>query len=69
MPFLVKLIVLELICIGVCLVGAFVVDTVKGVRARFILFGFEIRGVSLEISLTVPGEVVVVFSLMGIIAF
>ena len=48
---------------------ALVVDTVEGVRARFILFGFEIRGVSFEISLAVPGEVAVVFSLMGTIVF
>ena len=49
--------------------GALVVDTVEGVRARFALFGFETRGVSLEISLAAPGKVVVVFGLMGTIAF
>jgi len=61
--------VLEWTCIGVRLVRALAVDTVEGVRARFALFGFETRGVSLEISLAVLGKVVVVFGLMGTIAF
>jgi len=50
-------------------VGALAVDTVEGVRARIALFGFEIRGVSLEINLAAPGKVTVVFGLMETIAF
>jgi len=69
MLFLVKPIALEWTCIRVHLVGALAVDTVEGVRARIALFGFEIRGVSLEINLAAPGKVTVVFGLMGTIAF
>ena len=37
--------------IGVCLVVALAIDVFERMKARFALFGFEIRRVDLEISL------------------
>ena len=51
------------------MVEALAVDIVEGVRARIALFGFEIREVSLEISLAALGKVIIVFGLIGTIAF
>jgi len=59
----------EQTCIEVYLVGALAVNTVEGVKTRFTLFSFEIRGISLKISLVALGKVAVVFGLMGTIVF
>jgi len=70
MPFFVEAIVPEQTSgVRVCLVVALAVDAFEGVGARFALFGFKMRKVSLEVSFAVLGEVTMMFCFMGAIAF
>ena len=50
-PLFVKTMAPEQTDIGVCLVVALASDVFERMKARFALFGFEIRRVDLEISL------------------
>jgi len=61
MPFFVETMVLKWTRVGVSLMITLTVDTLEGVRVWFILFGFKLRRVGLEISLAAPHEVAVMF--------
>jgi len=50
-PLFVKTMAPEQTGVGVCLVVALVVNAFERMKTRFVLFGFEIRRVDLEISL------------------
>jgi len=69
MPFFVEAIVPEQTSVRVCLVVTLAVDAFEGVGARFALFGFKMREVSLEVSFAVPGKVIMMFCFMETIAF
>ena len=69
MLFLVKLVVPKQANVGISLVIAFIIDTFKGVEARFTLFGFETRRIHLEICFATLSELVMVFGLMQTIIF
>jgi len=69
MPFFVEVMVPEQTSVRVCLVVALAVDTFEEVGARFALFGFKTRGVSLEVSFAAPGEVTIMFYFMEAIVF
>ena len=43
---------------------AFAIDTFKGVRTQFTLFGFKTRGVQFEVGFAAPGHVSMMFDLM-----
>ena len=58
---------LEWACITVCLVLSFVVDTLKGVRAKFAFLGFKSRGISFKVSLTTPCHFSVIVYLIRVI--
>jgi len=45
------------------------VDVFEGVGARFALFSFKVREVSLEVSFTAPDKVTMMFHFMEAIAF
>ena len=68
MLFFVEAVTPERTSIRVSLVIALAINVLEGVRAWFVLFGFKTRGIGLEISLVVPGEVSVVFGFVWAIA-
>ena len=69
MPFLVEEMVPEQTSIRVCLVVTLAVDIFERIGTRFALFGFKMRGVSLEVNFAVPGKVMMIFYFMEAIAF
>ena len=48
---------------------ALAVDTFEGVRARLTLFGFEVQRINLEVGLTTPDKVAVVFNFVRAVTF
>jgi len=68
MLFFVEVMVPEWTSIRVYLVVALVVDAFEGMGARFTLFGFKTREVSLKVSFIVPGKVTMMFHFMKAIA-
>ena len=68
MPFFVEAIAPKQTSIRVCLVVALAVDVFEGIETRFILFGFKMREISLEVSFVAPGKVTMMFHFMKAIA-
>jgi len=50
------------------LIIAFTVYTLEGMRAWFILFGFKMWGIGLEVSFATPSEMMMVFRFVQSIA-
>jgi len=69
MPFYVESMFPEWTCVAISLIFLFAVDVLERVQARFTFFSFKSGGISLEICLTTPHHLSVVFYLMGTIAF
>ena len=68
MLFFVEVMAPEWTSIRVYLVVALAVNAFEGMGAKFTLFGFKTRGVSLKVSFVVPGKVTMMFHFMKAIA-
>ena len=68
MLFFVEVMAPEWTSIRVYLVVTLAVNAFEGMGAKFTLFGFKIRGVSLKVSFVVLGKVTMMFHFMKAIA-